>query len=535
MAKDALEKYRAKRDFSRTDEPAGRAREKHEPQALAFVIQKHAASRLHFDLRLECDGVMVSWAVPKGPSLDPAVKRLAMHVEDHPLEYNTFEGTIPKGEYGGGTVMLWDRGTYSPIAVRAGERPDAAIRRGLDKGKLDVAFSGERLQGTFALVRTDEPQWLLIKRDDDTAMRARDLIALHTTSIETGRTMDEIAAAGEARAQLSTPPQRTAMPARLLRRPRSSRIPSQGASCRIRAGQECVQLTNLDKLFWPAAKGRPAITKGDLLRYYESVAPVLVPHLRHRAMVMKRYPNGASGEHFFMKRTPENRPEWLETCPITHASGNLIEFPVVQDLASLLWVVNLGCIDLNPWYAWCDDVDRPDVLHFDLDPGPGADFAQVCEVALHLKTLLALLEWPSFPKTTGSRGIHVYVPIVRAPVQKVVWAIAKSIAQEMEARHPQLVTAEYRIAKRPHGRVLVDYNQNAWGRTLASVYSVRPRPDATVSMPVTWEEVAQGITLEQFTLHNVPALLASRGDLWWPLLRARGRANLEALGIALAA
>jgi bifunctional non-homologous end joining protein LigD len=530
MAKDALQPYRAKRDFTKTDEPAGADDTAPARQALAFVIQKHAASRLHFDLRLECDGVMLSWAVPKGPSLDPAVKRLAMHVEDHPLEYNTFEGTIPKGEYGGGTVMLWDRGTYGPMEPKPGERPEAAVRRGLAKGKLDIVISGERLKGTFSLVRTNEPQWLLIKRSDESAMPAFDPVATHVTSIETGRTMEEIAAGGEARSTRAGAP-----PVRALRTRQTSRIPSRGAACTVRAGAVELQLTNLHKPFWPATDSHPALTKGDLLRYYEAVAPVLVPHLRHRAMVMKRFPNGALGEHFFMKRTPENRPDWLETCPITHASGSLIEFPVVQDLASLLWVVNLGCIDLNPWYAWCDDVDRPDVLHFDLDPGPGADFAQVREVALRLKELLDLLEWPSYPKTTGSRGMHVYVPIVRGPVQKGVWTIAKSIAQEMEARHPQLVTAEYRIAKRPHGRVLVDYNQNAWGRTLSSVYSVRPRPEATVSMPVTWTEVEQGITLEQFTVRTVPEQLAERGDLWWPLLRARGRANLELLGIALAA
>jgi bifunctional non-homologous end joining protein LigD len=310
----------------------------------------------------------------------------------------------------------------------------------------------------------------------------------------------------------------------------SPRISHRAAEAEVQIGDRTVQLTNLQKPFWPSL----GLTKGDLLRYYEAVAPVLVPHLRHRAMVLKRYPHGIAGEHFFMKRTPAQRPEWLQTCRVVHGSGNVIDFPLVQDTASLLWVVNLGCIDLNPWYARCDDVDRPDVLHFDLDPGPGVTFAQVREVALHLHALLEELAWRSVVKTTGSKGLHVYVPIVRGPRQKQVWAIAKSIALEMASRIPKLVTAEYRIANRPAGRVLVDYNQNAWGRTLASVYSVRPRPDATVSMPVSWQEIEGGVTMEQFTLLSVPHQLAQRGDGWRPVLTAHGRAHLDLLVSALA-
>jgi bifunctional non-homologous end joining protein LigD len=199
---------------------------------------------------------------------------------------------------------------------------------------------------------------------------------------------------------------------------------------------------------------------------------------------------------------------------------------MIQDLAALLWVVNLGCIDLNQWYARCDEVDRPDYLHFDLDPGPGADFTQVSETGLIVREALEALKMPSLVKTTGSRGLHVYVPIVRGPLQKQVWTFAKALASELAIRHPRTITAEYRVAKRPHGRVLVDYNQNAWGRTLASIYSVRPRPEASVSTPVTWDEVRRGIGIEQFTVHNVPARVARRGDLWKPLLAARGRFDL---------
>ncbi len=247
-------------------------------------------------------------------------------------------------------------------------------------------------------------------------------------------------------------------------------------------------------------------------------------------MVMKRYPNGADGPFFFMKRAPSPRPDWIETCSIAHGSGNVIDFPIVQDLFALLWVVNLGCIDLNQWYARCDDVDRPDYLHFDLDPvDDSTGFARVLEAALTVREALDGLGVPSYPKTTGSRGVHVYVPIVRGPAQKEVWEVAKAIALGLARARPALLTAEYRVARRPRGRVLVDYNQNAWGQTLASVYSVRPRPRAPVSVPVAWKEIERGLAIEDFRIDNVPARVARVGDLFAPLLARTGRFRLDRL------
>ena len=303
-------------------------------------------------------------------------------------------------------------------------------------------------------------------------------------------------------------------------------LPRDADNVEVRLGPRAVRLTNLRKPFWPAL----GITKGDLLQYYADVAPFLLPHLRDRAMVMKRYPHGAAGEFFFMKRAPTPRPDWIALCSIEHESGNVIDFPMIQDLPALLWVINLGCIDLNQWYARCDDVDRPDYVHFDLDPVKGkapVPFERVLETARLLHRGLDGLGMPSYAKTTGSRGMHVYVPIVRGPTQKEVWGFANRFAQGLEALSPALVTAEYKIAKRPEGRVLVDYNQNAWGRTLASIYSVRPHPEAAVSTPVTWDEIDSGITIEQFTLRNVPARLRAKGDLWAPLLASRPRFRLE--------
>ena len=308
-----------------------------------------------------------------------------------------------------------------------------------------------------------------------------------------------------------------------MKRAAGIEIPRDREDAEIAVGPRRVRVTNLSKVFWPEL----GVTKGDLLSYYAAVSGWLLPHVAGRAMVMKRYPHGASGEFFFMKRAPQPRPDWVRTCAIGHASGNVIDFPVVDDLATLLWVVNLGCIDLNPWYARCDDVDRPDWLHFDLDPVKGGSFTQVRETALAVRGALVSLGMPTFAKTTGSRGIHVYVPIVRGPTQKEVWGFAKRFAQEIASRYPRLATAEYRIAKRPARRVLVDYNQNAWGRTLASIYSVRPSPRAAVSTPVTWEEVERDISIDDFRIDNVVARVREKGDLWAPLLAKKGRFSLE--------
>jgi bifunctional non-homologous end joining protein LigD len=291
----------------------------------------------------------------------------------------------------------------------------------------------------------------------------------------------------------------------------------------VKIGDREVQLTNLRKIFWPEL----GYTKRDLLQYYADVSGALLPHLAGRAMVMKRYPNGIGGKWFFMKRTPSPRPEWLEICEIEHESNNVIPFPVIQDLASLLWIINLGCIDLNQWYARCDDVDRPDYLHFDLDPVEGADFEQVRKTAIVVRDALQSLGMHPLAKTSGSKGIHVYVPIVRGPVQKDVWRFAKAFAQQLALGFPALITAEYRVAKRPKGRVLVDYNQNAWGQTLASVYSVRPNPRAAVSTPVNWDEVESGFEIVDWRIDNVPDRVRKLGDLWKPLLSPKGRFHLE--------
>ena len=283
-----------------------------------------------------------------------------------------------------------------------------------------------------------------------------------------------------------------------------------------------VRLTNLRKIFWPEL----GLTKGDLLQYYADVAAVLLPHIRDRAMVMRRYPDGAAGAQFFMKEAPSPRPAWIRTCAISHNDDKVVNFPVIDDLPSLLWVINLGCIDLNQWYARCDDYDRPDYVHFDLDPSEGSSFELVRECGLIVRDALETLGMKPYVKTTGSRGLHVYVPIVRGPTQDTVLTFAKTLATELTARNPKLMTLDYRVASRPKNRVLVDYKQNAWGQTLASIYSVRPKPLATVSTPLAWKEVEKGAHIDDFRLDNVRQRIANVGDLWKPLLGKRGRTDL---------
>jgi bifunctional non-homologous end joining protein LigD len=227
-----------------------------------------------------------------------------------------------------------------------------------------------------------------------------------------------------------------------------------------------------------------------------------------------------------MKEAPAPLPPWIRICPISHNGEKVVNFPVIDDLPSLLWVVNLGCIDLNQWYARCEDHDRPDYLHFDLDPSPAATFGQVLESALVVGEALETLKMKPLVKTSGSRGCHVHVPIVHGPTQDDVLAFTKALATELASRNPKLLTVEYRKTSRPKNRVLVDYRQNAWGQTLASIYSVRPTATASVSTPLTWAEVEKGVALEDFRLDNVRARITKVGDLWKPLNAGKGRVNL---------
>ena len=286
-----------------------------------------------------------------------------------------------------------------------------------------------------------------------------------------------------------------------------------------------LQLTNLDKVYWPKV-GR---TKGDLIGYYARVADVMVPHLAGRGCVLRRFPGGVEGDAFYVQRLPKHAPDWVRTCRVPRSSGKVLDQVDIADRATLMWVAQLGAIDVHPQYARADMPDVPDVMHFDLDPTPGTSFAKVCEAALEVRTALDVLQLPSVVKTSGNEGLHVYIPIVRGPSQKDVWRVARDIARVLGKRHPSLFTLTYRVAARPRNRVLLDFNQNAEGRTLAAAYAARPTARATVSAPLRWQEVEAGVRAEWFDLLTMPDRIAEVGDLWAPVSAARGRADIAAL------
>jgi bifunctional non-homologous end joining protein LigD len=267
-----------------------------------------------------------------------------------------------------------------------------------------------------------------------------------------------------------------------------------------------VPVSHPDKVYFP----RTGHTKLDVIRYYLSVADGALRGVAGRPMVLKRYVNGAEGEPFFQKRAPASRPDWIETVELSFPSGRTAEEVVVRDAAGLAWVANLGCIDLNPHPVRADDLDHPDELRVDLDPVPGVDWAQIVRVALVAREVLADVGLTGWPKTSGSRGIHIYARIEPRWMFSDVRRAAVALAREIERRAPQDATSRWWKEER-HG-VFVDYNQNAKDRTVASAYSVRPTPDARVSAPLTWDEVPD-CRPESFTIDSMPSRFASLGDL----------------------
>ena len=756
-----LSEYRRKRDSAATPEPFGGA---DGGKALRFVVQRHAARSLHYDFRLERDGVLLSWAVPKGIPLEPGLRALAVHVEDHPLDYAAFEGRIPAGQYGAGTVEIWDHGTYELVE----EKRD---------GGLTVRLHGAKLEGLWTLVPAklggDPKNWLLIRKHDGSeppaerreyrpmlaalaeepptgpgwlfevkwdgfralarvrggeatltsrngndltarfepvaralpgALRTTDcvldgevcaldgqgrpsfsamqqgsgplvyyvfdllelegeplvalplserharlealvdenatvrlsavfddgealleaakqqglegILAKRADSRYTGRRSrewlkikteqsqefviagytrghgrregsfgalvlgvhrgDELVYAGNVGTgfgdaeldrllallrPLERPDSPFATVPKLprvkrgdavwvepvlvaqvefaewthdghLRAPRylGLREDKSAAEVRheeplpdeLRRGSRVLKLSNLDKPFWP----EEGITKGDLLAYYRAIAPVVVSHLRQRPFTMKRYPDGWQGKHFFQKDAPKGMPEWIPRLPYPATSRDtrerrMIDYPVVNDELALLWMVNMGCIDLNTWASRIDSPHRPDWVLFDLDPSEGVGFRETVEVALLVKEALDALGLVSFPKTSGSRGMHVLVPIERRSSYDDVRRFAGIVAGAIARAHPDLATTQWVKSKRRG--VLIDANQNGEGKTIASVYSVRPRAGAPVSAPLAWDEVNDSLDLTAFTMDEVLRRVGERGDLFAGVLMTRQR------------
>jgi bifunctional non-homologous end joining protein LigD len=756
----SLDEYRRKRHRKKTPEPFGSGSKRRGPPR--FVIQRHDARRLHYDFRLERDGVLASWAVPKGIPLNRGERRLAVHVEDHPLEYGDFEGTIPAGEYGAGTVEIWDRGTYELLEEKR-------------NGGLTVRLDGARLDGVWTLVPAaldrDPKNWLLLRKDGaarasgtaytpmlamssdelphgegwvyepkwdgfraivtleggDATLTSRNgndlterfkaaaraaergfrtadgvfdaeicaldaqgrsrfsllqqgqgalaLVVYDVLEVEGEPLVDlplserrtrleelvdqragglvlspqfddgeallraareqelegvvakrvdspyfpgrrgpewrkvkvrgrqEVVIAGYTKGQgrrsggfgalvvgvheagglrwagnvgtgfADSEIQRLLRLLKPLRRedspftevPKMPRVKKSDvvwvepklvaevefaewtSEGRLRApvymgvredkpaedvrrespdlptvlrkGKRELRLSNLDKVFWP----EEGITKGDLLAYYRDVAKVLVPHLRSRPFTMKRYPDGWNGGHFFQKQAPSHMPDWIKRAPFPASTREgekkVTDYALVDDELALLWMVNMGCIDMHVWSSRVDKPEHPDWVMFDLDPAEGATFEDVVTVARLVKETLELLDLQGFPKTSGSRGIHILVPIARRHTHAEAREFASIIAGALARAHPGLVTTEWAKTKRKG--VLVDANQNGPGKTNASVYSVRPRAGAPVSTPLRWEEIQPGLDLTTFTMGTVLDRVARDGDLFEGVLTGK--------------
>ena len=506
------------------------------------MVQRHRARRLHYDLRFEIDGVLVSWAVPRGPTLDPSVKRTAVHVEDHPIEYLDFEGVIPAGQYGGGDVIVWDTGTWEPHGT---DDPAAAVAA----GELHADVHGRKLRGRLVLVRrghdrSDHQQWLLLHKHDEFAVEGWNPED-HPRSVLSGRTNAEVKAdpdriwrsdlpAAEASVAVRRPAVKTspatASPAAGAPPAAAPAVAGPGADelgALDALGSEGtwevfgrkLRLTNLGKVLFPARSGEAPVTKRDFIRYAARIGPVALPYLAGRALNMHRFPGGAGTGGFWHKQLPDHAPAWIPRWENPEADrGETTTYLVVDEPAALVWAANFGALEWHAWTSRTSDPHLPTYALIDLDPGSSTSWPDLVLLARLHRTALEHLGVTARPKLSGQRGIQIWVPVAPGPGFDQTRAWVEQLSKAVGAVVPDLVSWKWDVRERG-GLARLDYTQNVINKTLVAPYSPRAAAGAPVSAPIKWDELDDpSLRSDTFTIAAMPDRVARRGDLFAAVL-----------------
>ncbi|HUQ02881.1 MAG TPA: non-homologous end-joining DNA ligase [Kofleriaceae bacterium] len=495
---DRLATYHQKRDFDITSEPHGG--DVAHATGDGFVIQCHAARRRHYDFRLELDGVLLSWSVPKGPSLDPKERRLAVRTEDHPLDYASFEGIIPPKQYGAGGVIVWDQGRWTP---------QGDPRAALAKGHLVFELHGTKLLGRWHLVRTrggerDKQNWLLFKGKDEHADATRDIVAEAPTSVVSGRTVEQVIEA----------------PDRVWH---SNRSPGGQINDLLKGLPLGFQLTNLDKVLYP----EQGLTKGQVVAYLAVVADRMMPYVRERPLMLLRCPEGSAKPCFVQKHTKPGTPPPIHSTRIKGSDGLVEEHMFVDDMAGVLGLAQLGALEIHTWAGRVDKLERPDRLVMDLDPDPSVPWSSVVEAALVVRELLHRLDLESFVTTTGGKGVHIVAPLTRRADWDEHKEAARAVAEAMVALDRKRFIATATKAARK-GKIFVDWLRNGRGATFIAPYSMRARSGAPVATPITWDELTT-VDPQAFTIETVPRRVHAHPDPWAAMATTRQTLRAAAL------